>query len=179
MWKMLRCSHFYYLWMSPNVCDVGVPTSTVSPVSGTHMKSIFLKRTTTNLTHPTHWRTHAEHVEANTNAVGPHTTPTSDLAHATSYPSSLIREQNTALAQGDEQFFFTPARRTTVQVCAFVYVCTVTTMAFCVRARVCVLPIRLHHLYLPIQDIRLTVLSQTLLARLSTEESMTWELLTH
>lgn len=44
-----------------------------------------------------------------------------------------------------------------------------------VRVRVCLnsQPVRLRHLYLPIQDIRLTVLCQTLLARLSAEESMT------
>lgn len=173
---MLRCSHFYYSWMSPNVCDAGVPTSTVSPVSGTQMKSIFLKRTTTNLTHTRHPLTDAcrtcwgKHCRCWTPRC-----PNMRLAHAPSHPSGPIREHNTALAHGDEQFFFPPARKTTVQVCAFVYVCAVTTLAFCA----CVLPIRLHHLYLPIQDIRLTVLSQTLLARLSTEESMTWELLTH
>lgn len=43
---------------------VCVFTSTPSPVSGTQIKSIFLKRAPTDSTHPTHWLTHAEHLQS-------------------------------------------------------------------------------------------------------------------
>lgn len=85
-------------------------------------------------------------------------------AHAPSHHSSPIREQNAALAQEMNKFSF---RQHAHNNCASVHVRVCLRshhigMRLCARVCVCVLPVRLHHLYLPIQDIRLTsVVSNT------------------
>lgn len=93
-------------------------------------------------------------------------------AHAPLHHSSPISEHNAAGSRGRTIFPSASTRAASMQLCVFV-------QSAHRHVSVCVLPVGLRQLYLPIQDIRQTVLCQTLLARLSTDESMTRELLTH
>lgn len=124
-----------------------------TPPAGAHMQNIF---------------------SPSTGVVRPHTARTWEQ-HMHLYITLVPSENRTQLAQEDGQFSLLPAH---VQQhpcsCARIHACSWNR-----HVSVCVLPVSPRQLYLPIQDIRLTVLCQTLLARLSTDESMTRELLTH
>ncbi len=150
-------------------------TSNPVPVSGrgpAQMKSIFQSRTPTDSTRPTRWHTHTH-----THRIS--TVKTLKLSYSTCinidgcmhfYQDiyiTLYSHKGTEHSWLKRMFHFSSSQHTQIN-CAYVWVCVCACACVCaITTSVCIfvcmwLAIRLCHLHAPIQDIRLTMLCETL-----------------